>query len=314
MDLQGDTIKATIGVGLLLLHNGEGHDDIALFLLLAEGLQPQVAATAASMMQGLFAAAQLLGALLAKDEGHHALVVSALKGSERGELGVEGIYIGLDILMEIAIASHITIDDIGREQWQDATKAIASDEEFCGYNLISEFDGFAKQGAIVVDSHQTLIWGIARIEQAGIHLTVALVEVIAQNAVVEQQLHIVVLQLQAVGIVTQVFYLLVLARLLFYQQSHVGCHQVDTSLQSQFLANERGLEEIGTIGWRQQLDGLTDVFHLLGCHLLEPFPVEVVAGGKAVGLLAIGALERLLEGGFRMVDDIVEGRACEVSQ
>ena len=68
-------------------------------------------------------------------------------------------------------------------------------------------------------------------------------EVIAQNAVVEQQLHIVAFQLESVGIVALVFYLRILSRFLFHQKHGVSIfvrqwgrgadgHQVDTTLQS----------------------------------------------------------------------------------
>ena len=81
--------------------------------------------------------------------------------------------------MEEPITLNIFIDDIVTEQRQDASKPLTGDEKLCGNNLIAQTDSLTEQGAVVVHRQQSLMGRIVGIEQTGIHLTVALVEVIA---------------------------------------------------------------------------------------------------------------------------------------
>ena len=82
---------------------------------------------------------------------------------------------------------------------QDAGEAVLGDVIFGRHELVAELDGFAEELLVVVHHEQTLAGRILRIEQADVGLGIADAEVVAQHAVVEQQLHIVRLELQTVG-------------------------------------------------------------------------------------------------------------------
>ena len=139
---------------------------------------------------------------------------------------------GFYVAMEESVACYSFIYDVAIEQRQDASEAVAGYQELGSHYLVAQLQGFAQQGPVVVDGEQSTVGGVARIEQTGVYLAVTLAEIIAQHTVIEQQLYVVVLALQSVGIVTLVLYLHVLARLLLYQQTHVGGHQVYPTLQS----------------------------------------------------------------------------------
>ena len=122
---------------------------------------------------------------------------------------------------------------------------------FSSHQLVAKLDGFAEELLIEVHHEQPLTGGIFRIEQTDIGLGIRHAEVVAQYAVVEQQLHIMRFQLQAVGApppqfgishIHQQFDIVVLARLVLHQQPHICGHQVNTPLQAQLLADERRLQ------------------------------------------------------------------------
>ena len=104
-----------------------------------------------------------------------------------------------------------------RLQREHAAEAFAGYQHLGGYNLVAQLDGFAEELAVEVDVEQTLGGGIAGVEQADVHLIVGTAEVIAQDAVVEQQLHVVLLFLQAcAGSRRFALQVVVLARLLLH--------------------------------------------------------------------------------------------------
>ena len=96
-------------------------------------------------------------------------------------------------MMEEAVARDTFIYNVGIEQRHDTPDAVAGYQQFSSHNLVTQLYGLTKQRAIVVDSQQTFVGGIARIEQTGVYLHVALAEIISQDAVVEQQLHVMAL-------------------------------------------------------------------------------------------------------------------------
>ena len=64
-------------------------------------------------------------------------------------------------MVEETVACDTLIDDVGIEQWQNALKTVACDEQFSSNNLIAQFQGFTQKGAIVVDGEQSLCGGVA---------------------------------------------------------------------------------------------------------------------------------------------------------
>ena len=220
--------------------------------------------------------------------------------------------------MEVAVALGTLEDDVGAQQRQNATEALAGNEHLGGHNPVAQTDGLAEQLAVEVDVEQSAGGGVARVEQADVDLRVGAPEVIAQYAVVEQQLHVVLLLLQAgarrLGVALEV---VVLARLLLHQQSHVAGHQVDTPLQAQPFADERRLEQrlLAVVVLAEEcLDGLADVCRLLAGIVDKPLGVEVVAGGELQRLLAEEAVHRVGQRCLAVVDDVVECRPGKVTQ
>ena len=108
----------------------------------------------------------------------------------------------------------------------------------------------------------------------------------------------------------------VLSRLLLHKQSQVGRHEVDASLDTQFLADETRFEDslLLIISAKEFGDDRLHVAHL---RLGKPFKlagVEVWAAGILDSLLAEIALQRVGETVLGMVDKVVEGTPCEVTE
>ncbi len=302
------------------------YDDVAGLRLLVGRHQPEVGRAASGVVQPRFGRAQLGGHLLAVDEGEHPLEVGALQWRELHQALVEGVEPWLHVAVEEAVARDTIIYDIVIEQGQYAPEALACHEQLGGHYLVAQLQRLAQQRAVVVHAEQPLVGGISRIEQPHVDMSVVAPEVIAQHAVVEQQLHVVALQLQSVSVVALVLNLHVLSRLLLYEQPHVGGHQVNAPLQPQSLADEAGLQQVAAVVSRRAevgaggvgLDGvcgLAYVAHLLLCLLLELRGVEVGACQQSQRLFAKRALQCRCRGGaLAVADDVVEGCTGEVTQ
>ena len=153
-------------------------------------------------------------------------------------------------------------------------------------------------------------------------MALAEVEVAAQHGIIEQQLHIVVFELIAAeGVGPLLLDVEVLARLLLYEETEVGGHQVDTSLQAELLADEGGLED-GLVGVEALLalieevsDDAADVLPLPLGILLELTAVEHGAAAEVEGLLGEVGPQRVLPGARATgTDHVVEGAAGIVAQ
>ena len=220
-------------------------------------------------------------------------------------MAVESVFLG------------VAVDDVRPEQRQYAPEALAAHEYLGGHNLVAQTDGLAEEFAVEVHVEQPLPGGVARVEQSDVHLCVCPSEVVAQDAVVEQQLYVVVLLVVECLSVCSALYVVVLARLLFHQQPHVAGHQVDASLQSQAFADERRLQQrplavVARVG-KERCHRLLDVGRLLPGVLREAVGIEVAACRELQCLFAEEAVHRLAHRVVAVVDDIVQGSSGEVT-
>ena len=264
------------------------------------------------MVQTHLARPQTLRHLLAIDEGEHPLDIGTLQWLEASDGLLYSLHARQHKAMKIAVALHIFIYYVGIEHRQDAPHPFVGHQQLSGNNLIAQTDGFAQQRAVVVDAEQPLSGRIARIEQAGVHLAVALAEVITQHAIVKQQLHIVVLTLQTMTVVTLILNLHVLASLLLHEQAHILRHQVDASLKPQPFAYKRRFEQC-SLGLQEGYR-LTNILHLRFCLQTKGFGFEVRAAAVAQGLLAERPLQHLGGGDVGLVDNGIEGGSRKESQ
>ena len=89
------------------------------------------------------------------------------------------------------------VEHVNRKHLDDALKSLLAKAIFMGYDAVSQCNGLAKQLLIEVDGHQTARQGIFGIEQTHGDMLRRHVEILPQNAVIKQQLHVVILQLVA---------------------------------------------------------------------------------------------------------------------
>ena len=89
------------------------------------------------------------------------------------------------------------VEYVDRKRLDDALKSLLAKAIFMGYDAVSQCNGLAEQLLIEVDGHQTARQGIFGIEQTHGDMLRRHVEILPQNAVIKQQLHVVILQLVA---------------------------------------------------------------------------------------------------------------------
>ena len=177
---------------------------------------------------------------------------------------------------------------------QDVVEAVVGDVELKRDGLIAEAERLVDQLQQIGHTDQTVGQRELGIEQ--VDVAVAYVEVVIEDAVIEQHLHVVLLHhAGAVAVVFVAFDEDVAARLLLDEQLEVGRHQVDAALQSEFLADERRFEDsLAHVVVAPQFghDAL-DVGGLCGGVGFELLRIEVGAGHVFECLFAEVAYQRL---------------------
>lgn len=145
----------------------------------------------------------------------------------------------------------------------------------------------------------------------------AAVEVILEDAKIKQHLHVVFLDVKRSVLVGSLAgEIEVLTRFLFHQQLKVGRHQIDTSLDAQLLAYERGFQYgfVFVVSLENLFGNLPNVFDLRFRFLFEFHGIEVTAGSKVECMVAEVRLESVANVVVLVVDDIVEGCSGKISE
>ena len=125
----------------------------------------------------------------------------------------------------------ILVQRVGRKLVDNTVEALLGDAKFLRHNLVAQAYRLVKKALQIGHHYQSAGQGIFGIKQTDVYLLVRQAEVVAQNTVVEQQLHVMVFFLKAailVGLVA--LYVVVGTRFLFHQQPKVARHEVNAPL------------------------------------------------------------------------------------
>ena len=157
------------------------------------------------------------------------------------------------------------------------------------HDEVADADGLSEQLLQVVHHDESVLGRILGIEKPEADAVETEVEIVAQYAIVEQQLHIVFL-LHHAAVLAWALYLdvEVFARFLLYQQTEVGGKQVEASGDAKAFADERGLKDglVETELTSQCTDGVLDVLGLGVGVGDETVAVEVLTGAELYGFVA----------------------------
>ena len=187
----------------------------------------------------------------------------------------------------------------------------------CGHDTVSQRHGFHQKALQIVHYEQSVLRLILRVKQLDVGCFAAFSQVIMQYGEVKQQLHVVLFKLltavQARFVPLNVH---VPSRLLLHKEPEVGGHEVYTTLQSQSLTHERGLQNhlFTTVLSHKQPHHLLQISHLLLRVGQEAGPVPFLAAGYFQCLLLQVGAESVVYVIICLVDDVVQGRPCEVTQ
>ena len=186
--------------------------------------------------------------------------------------------LGQFVGVEEPVVGCVVTQLLGVEVWQYALEAVACYGVKHRHNLVSHLYCFAHQLMTVLRNQLSQS---CRQREFGVqHLDVGifrmLCEVCCQHTEVQQHLHVVFLRCH------------ILSRLLFYQQLHVACHEIHTSLNTQLRTNERGFQErlLAVVLRKQLVDDSLNVLHLFLRLALERLAVEVLTAHEVQRLLA----------------------------
>ena len=207
------------------MENAQAIENAARIALLGKGHIPQISHCPTLS----FLYTYLLSQLLAIDEGEHAFHIVTLCLAECLQRCQQLLRLRTDEMLEELILHVALIQRIGRQLGLDMCKSLMGYLYLLCHYLIAQTDSLVKKLLVIVDYQQSLFGRIARVEQTDVHLISRKMEIIAKNAVVEQQLNVVRLGIGYGGFMLQ---LPVLTRFLLHQQVHILCHQINTPLQS----------------------------------------------------------------------------------
>ena len=190
--LQLNEVVAVLSCRLAASLDGQARVDVAQLTLLGQRHVPQVGSGSPCAARR-FTRANLLGQLLAVDEGEHALIIGPLQGRQLCHL-VSKPYKGR---LHVAVVEGVLLGIGEHHLWRDAVQyapcPLTGHVVVGGHNLVAQPDGLGKQFAVEVDVEKSLAGRVSGVEQSYVSLVLAAAEVVAQHAIVKQQLHVVVL-------------------------------------------------------------------------------------------------------------------------
>ena len=114
----------------------------------------------------------------------------------------DGFYLRFQILVVEEVLSACHIQYLGGKFVQRMFETLLGYLEGGGYQLVAVLDGFLEELLVVGYHHQSVLWTVFGVEQSDVHAVVAQLEVVLQYTIVEQELHIV--RLQLITVITRI--------------------------------------------------------------------------------------------------------------
>ena len=114
----------------------------------------------------------------------------------------DGFYLWFQILVVEEVLSACHIQYLGGKLVQRMLESFLGYFEGGGYQLVAVLDGFLEELLVVGYHHQSVLWTVFGVEQSDVHAVVAQLEVVLQYTIVEQELHIV--RLQLITVITRI--------------------------------------------------------------------------------------------------------------
>ena len=115
----------------------------------------------------------------------------------------DGFYLWFQILVVEEVLSACHIQYLGGKLVQRMFETLLGYLEGSGYQLVAVLDGFLEELLVVGYHHQSVLWTVFGVEQSDVHAVVAQLEVVLQYTIVEQELHIV--RLQLITVITRIY-------------------------------------------------------------------------------------------------------------
>ena len=235
-----DDVVAAVGVVFHLIDNLEVGVDVAELLFFSERQVPKVGHASA----GLLPVAQARGQLLAIAERQHAADIRLFERRKAVNGRSNSLGLRFDILLEEFARKLFFVERVGIQLVENRVETLGGNAEIDIDDAISQRNGLVEEFLVEIHGYEPARKRIFRVEQSRVDVFRGKMKILEQNAVIEQQLHVVFLLLIAAKFVGSASLdVEILARFLLHEQAEVGGHQIDAPLQTEFFTDERGFED-----------------------------------------------------------------------
>ena len=143
----------------------------------------------------------------------------------------DGLGLRFDVLLEKFARKLLFVERFGVQIVENRLETLRGDSKFDVGDAIAQGDGLVEEFLVEIHGDQTARQRIFRIEQARVDFSCSQMEILRQNAVVEQQLHVMVFLLETAKFVASIALdVEIFTRFLLDQQAEIGRHQIDATL------------------------------------------------------------------------------------
>ena len=189
---QRDEVEAAVGVAFLLFDDLKVGENVAKFLFLGGRQVPKVGHTTARLLS----VAESRSQLFAVAESQHSANVGFFERRKAVNRLGDGLGLRFDVLLEKCARKMLFIERFGVQIVENRLETLGGEAEIDVGDAIAQGDGFVEEFLVEIHGDQTTWQRIFRIEQSSVDFPRSEAEILRQNAVVEQQLHIMVFLLK----------------------------------------------------------------------------------------------------------------------
>ena len=235
---QRDEVVAAVGVAFLLFDDLKVGENVAKFLFLGSRQVPEIGHAIARLLS----VAKSRSQLFAIAKGQHSANVGFFERRKAVNRLGDGLGLRFDVLLEKCARKMFLVERFGVQIVENRLETLGSETKIDVGDAIAQCDGFVEEFLVEIHGDQTTWQRIFRIKQSSVDFPRSEAKILRQNAVVEQQLHVVVFFLKTAKFVGSASLdIKIFTRFLLNQQAEIGRHQIDAPLQTEAFADKRGL-------------------------------------------------------------------------
>ena len=232
---QRDEVEAAIGITFLLFDDLKVGENVAQFLFLGGRQVPEIGHAIARLLS----VAKSRSQLFAIAESQHSANVGFFERRKAVNRLGDSLGLRFDVLLEKRARKLFFVERFGVQIVENRLETLGGEAKIDVGDAIAQGDGLVEEFLVEIHGDQTARQRIFRIEQSCVDFPRSEAEILRQNAVVEQQLHVVVFLLKTAKFVGSASLdVEIFTRFLLNQHAEIGRHQIDAPLQTETFADK----------------------------------------------------------------------------